>query len=260
MNGLTMAEMAQISEPWVTPGPKRDAVLAVPALAGMLPSIEGAHLGLKPVVPEVTLSARLEELTDEGSSLDWSHDNGMRGVHGFLSGMILLARTEPTRTTLRDVRNQLLPEGLEGTQKTYRGESGEALLLETRLRENPELAAKIESITVPVDGGVSLGTYVRAWVADAKRLGEVDSERTALVEAAALPGAAPAVTRADARTARAIWRRQVRAMLAIAEATKLSDASFRTIFGDLEAAESIAAKRGRPGKAAKANAAEAEAD
>ena len=243
--------MFQVSEPWVTPGEKRDALMAVPPLAGMMPFIEEAHTGLVPAVPVAALPARLAELTTEGLSLDGSHDNGMRGVYTFIGAMILLARTEATRVALADMRNQLMPEGLEGTRKTYRGEAGEAALLEERLRENPALVAQMDAITVHVDGGVSLGTFVREWMRDAKRLGEVDSERAALVEAGALPGAAPAVTRQDARAARVNWMRQVRAMLAVAEAAKLSEAVHRTIFGDLEAAQEIASRRDRSGRGPK---------
>ena len=248
MIGLTTGEMFQVSEPWVTPGTKRDAVLAVPALAAMLPSIEEAHLTLAPPVPDAALPARLAALTTEGETLDARHDNGMRGVFGFIGEMIRLARTEATRVSLSELRNQLMPEGLEGTRKTYRGEAGEAALLEQRLREKPALAEQMDAIIVHVDGGIPLGTFVREWMRDAKRLGEVDSERAALVEAGALPGETPPVTRQDARSARANWTRQVRAMLSIADAIKLSDEARASIFGDLEAAQEIARKRERTGK------------
>ena len=248
MIGLTTGEMFQVSEPWLTPGAKRDAVLAVPAIAAMLPSLEEAHLALAPPIPDAGLPARLSTLTVEGETLDSSHDNGMRGFYGFVGGMIRLARTEATRVALISLRNQVLPEGQDGARKTYRGEAGEAALLEQRLQENPALVTQLDAIIVHVDGGIPLGTFVREWMRDAKRLGEVDSERAALVEAGALPGELPPVTRQDARSARANWTRQVRAMLSIADAIKLSDEAHASIFGDLEAAQEIARKRERSGK------------
>ena len=92
-----------------------------------------------------------------------------------------------------------------------------------------------------------LGAYIMAMhlqMADATRLGAIDSERATL--SSATDG--PIVTPAEARSARLVWMKQVRALLAVADAINLSDAAHQSIFGNLEAAIATASKRGRTPK------------
>ena len=74
------------------------------------------------------------------------------------------------------------------------------------------------------------------------------SQAAALEAALAGPGTASAtvVTPAAARAAREAWMEQVRALRIVANAIRLSPERYHAIFGELEAAEAKAAKRGRP--------------
>ena len=241
---LTTAEMIQVSTDWVAPGTTRDAVLAQPALAGMLPSVETAHQGLRRVAPDTELPVRLKTLSDEGFERDLSHDDTIRGTHTVVTGLSILATDPAEKAQLLALLDFMLPEGLQAVRKTYRGEAGEAALLTERMAEQPEKAAQLSALVLPIGGGTPLRTFVDRWIADATRLGAIDSERATL--SSATDG--PIVTPAEARSARLVWMKQVRAMLAVADAVNLSEAAHQSIFGNLEAAVATASKRGRTPK------------
>ena len=250
MNGLTTEEMIQISSGWTTPGTMRDAILGKPALAAMLPSVEAAHAGLSGVVPDVDAPARLKQLTITGAAGDLRHDNSMRGSHMLLTALSILTEDAEEEAELLALQNFVLPDGLQGTQKTYRGEAGAAELLTRRLVEEPARAEQLSAMVLPIGGGTPLRTFVDRWISEANRLGVIEDERVALV--AATP-TAKVVSPAAARAARTEWMNQVRALLAVATAIKLAPETHKTIFGGLEAAEDKASRRGRSpgGKAEK---------
>lgn len=241
---LTTAEMIQVSTDWVSPGTTRDAVLAQPALAAMLPSIETAHHGLRRVAPDTELPARLKGLSEESFDRDLSHDDTIRGTHAVVTGLSILAVDPTEKAQLLALLDFLLPEGLQAVRKTYRGEAGEAALLDERMEEQPDKTAQLSAMVLPIGGGTPLRTFVDSWIADATRLGAIDSERATLVTTTE----APVVTPAEARTARLVWMKQVRALLAVADAVNLSEPAHQSIFGNLEAAVATASKRGRTPK------------
>ena len=243
MNDLTTGEMSQVSGGWITPGAARAAILAKPALGAMLPSVEAAHHGLREVAPDNDAPARLKELAVEGQASDQRHDSTIRGSHMVLTGLSILADDEAERAQILALLAFLLPDGLQAIQKTYRGEAGAAELLLRRLAEEPARVAQVEAMVLPIAGGTALRTFVDRWTSEATRLGAIDDERVALTTAA--PGAAAVVTPAEARAARLDWMNQVRAMIAVAKAIKLSPEEYQVIFGNLEAAEATAARRGR---------------
>ena len=242
MNDLTTPEMSQISGSWISPGAAREAIRASPPLEAMFPSVEAAHLGLREVAPDSDVPARLKVLGAEGQTRDMRHDNTIRGSHMVLTGLSLLTEDIAERAQLLSLLTFLLPDGLLAVQKTYRGEAGAAELLTRRLTEEPARAAQVDAMVLPIGGGTPLRTFVDRWTGEAARLGSIDDERVALIASA--PGAATVVTPAEARAARYDWISQVRAMLAVAKAIKLSPEAYRTIFGNLEAAEATAAGRG----------------
>ena len=218
--------------------------MSVPALAALEPSVASAHASLGVAEPEVALPARLLELTDESAGCDGVHDNTIRGTHTYLGALATLATHAAEATELLALRAFLLPDGLLAVQKTYRGEAGEAALLRQRLAEQPEKAARLATLAVPVGAGTTVGALVDLWTSKAARLGELDDERAALVAAASLPGAAASPSRQELRNARYTWIQQVNALLAIATAIKLPAEAHQAIFGHLEAALAIAERRG----------------
>ena len=243
MNDLTTPEMAQISGGWFTEGAARTAIAATPALDALMPSMNTAHIGLRNVAPDVDMTVRLKQLADEGVGCDYRHDTTMRGTHVVFTGLSMLASTDVERDRLLALRDFVLPDGLAGTQKSYRGEAGEAALLTQRFEEEPARAAELDAMVLPVDGGITLRTVVNRWMSEATRLGEIDKERVALTG----PGTASTtvITPAAARAAREAWMEQVRALRVVAAAVRLSPERHHAIFGELEAAEAKAARRGR---------------
>ena len=248
---LTMAEMSQISDGWFAPGAPRDAIAANPALEALMPSVRVAHTGLRHAAPDTNGPARLKQLADEATGCDQRHDGGMRGSHVLLTGLAMLAPTEAERDQILALRTFVLPHGLEGTQKTYLGEAGEASLLAQRLVEEPARAAQLDAMVLPLAGGTPMRAFVEGWMNEAERLGEIEKERVALAGPAVTP-AVSVVTLAEARAAREAWMRQVRALRAVASAIGITAEAHHAIFGELEAAEAKAAKRGRPPAVAKA--------
>jgi hypothetical protein len=160
----------------------------------------------------------------------------MRGVHGVLSSLALLAGAGTQRDAFLELRDVLLPEGLEGTQKSYRAEAGAADLLRTRLAAEP--AAKKHLKEIPVLK-LSALHFVEQWMASAKRLGELEDERGKLAGAPSNGNGTQAVA------ARNQWIRAVNALVANAELAELDEETDRLLFGALRLAEKAADRRGR---------------
>lgn len=231
---LTTAEMVQISGPWVTAGnPARDAILGEKALAGLLPRLEEAHKALHDTQPG-TGDPRLAALQEEEAAVDLQHDTYVRGSHMLLSALALLSPNAATGATFERLRDFLLPDGLDTTQKSYRNESGAASLLETRLAGDPSAKKQLKEIPVLKQ---NLGHFVTGWMTAAATLGKLEDEK-ALITGTTGEGA-------RAQSARLQWIRAVNALVALADLSPLEEATDRQIFGALRLAEKAADRRAR---------------
>lgn len=227
---LTAEEMVQLSTPWVSEGnAARAAIEKYPVLKALLPQLEAAHAGIFGVQrpPDDPAGQRL---SDEEAALDATHDALVRGIHGTLS---LLAEFSAAADELLRLRDILLPEGLEHTRKTYRGEAGHAALV----------AARLDSALRDRMGKVQLHDrtlleLVDAWLAAAAQLGAREDERARL---------APPVRTSSlqANGARLAWVRVVNALVANAELAEIDDASKHLLFSALRIAERTADGRAR---------------
>ncbi len=235
---MTTEEMAQVSRPWVaTDSPARKALHSVPALKGLVDHIDKAHKALHEAQPGVA-KKRINEISAEAAAVDGEHDALIRGTHTFLGAYAMLAEGTSEADMYTGLCDLLLPEGLEHTQKTYRGEAGAAELLKTRIDSDANVKKQLKEILGP--GKKPIGHFVNAWIEKARRLGELEDERVSL----ATLGEGTGTKQAAARNG---WIRAVNALVAVAELSKLDEETDHLIFGALRLAEKHADNRGRGG-------------
>ncbi len=235
---LTTDEMVQISGAWLAKGsPARRTIGGVAELAGLLPKLEAAHQALHATQPAAE-DPRLAAIAAEAAEVDVAHDTAMRGLHGLLTALAILAGPGARADALNKLRELLLPEGLSATQKTYRAEAGAAELLKSRLAGAPDAKKQLKAI--PVDKHDALHV-VEQWMASAKRLGELEDERAKLLGAAANGDSAHGLA------ARNRWIRAVNALVANAQLAELDEATDQLLFGALRLAEKSAERRAHGG-------------
>ncbi len=227
---LTGEEMVQLSAPWVTPdNPAHTVISGVPLLTALLPQIGAAHQLIISMIPAAE-SPKIKELSVTEAELDARHDTLVRGIHGGLTSMALMSANGAGLITLRDL---LLPEGLQHTRKTYRGEAGYAALLEPRL--DADTRRRLADVKLHDQ---TLETLVDAWLTIAQQLGELEEQKAQLIG----PTGNSALEISQARFG---WIRVVKALLANAELAQISDDQDRILFAALRAAELTADRRKR---------------
>lgn len=239
---MTTAEMVQVGGPWVTEGSApRKALLANAVLAALVPHLDAAHQKLH-ATQVAPANPRLAALTAEAARTDAVHDTLIRGVSTYVTGLAMLADTPAEADAHSGLLEFLLPEGLEHTQKTYRGEAGTAELLATRLEGDAGRRKQLKETTV---GAKTLGHFVHAWIKSARHLGKLEDERAALLAQPTDAGSAEVVA------ARNAWIRVVNALLANAALGQVDAATDALLFGALRLAEKTADKRGKSAGAEK---------
>src|SRR6266446_1470379 len=113
---LTTEEMIQLGSPWIDPKSKaHKAILATPDLAPSTARLKAAHEGLTGAAQPAVSDPRLAESSKKEASIDPRHDDIIRGCHGLLTGAAFLLGG-PEMLQLRDT---LVPDGLQSTQKSY---------------------------------------------------------------------------------------------------------------------------------------------
>lgn len=231
---LATPVMVQISTGWTTPGnPAREAILAVGELAGLVPRLDAAHKALHDSQPG-DADPRLAVIQEKEAAADLQHDTFVRGGHMLLSALALLSPDAAAGAGFERLRDSLLPDGLETTQKNYRNEAGAASLLQTRMAADPSIKQRLEAIPV-LDR--NLGYFVDVWMTAAATLGQLEDEKAQIV----------GNTGEGARVyaARNQWIRAVNAFIVTAELAQLDEKTDRLIFGALRLAEKAADRRGR---------------
>ena len=227
---LTAEEMIQLSTPWITPNdPARSQLEKIPLLAGLLPRLESVHRA----VLEIRAGdedPKVKKLSTLETDLDATHDGLVRGIYGALS---MLAELSPAAEELLRLRDQLFPEGLAHTQKTYRGEAGHAAIVAAHMDDG--LRARLKAVVLH---DKNLSDLVDAWLACAQRLGQLEEERARL-------GAPIGATAAQVNSARLQWVRVANALVANAELAGLDPDTDRLVFAPLRAAERTANGRKR---------------
>lgn len=233
---LLSEEMLALSSPWIAPqSPAYQAIAANQDLALFIPRITTAHNELASTAQPIRKNPRLDEISDQQSQIDIRHDDLIRGVHAIFTGIAtLLGPTDGAKWL--DVREQLIPDGLASTQKSYRAQVGQAAQLAPRL--TPELRTLTSKIILdPQNSSHTLTHYLDEWITLGEQLGTLEDEKTRLEPADLTP--------AKHLNARNKWIRAVNLFVALAETAELDQATYALIFGPLLAAEANAAHRGR---------------
>jgi hypothetical protein len=227
---LTVAEMIQLSTPWVTAGNAARTLLdKFPLLTALLPKLQAAHSGIFAVRAQAE-DPKVQRLSQQEAELDAKHDNLVRGIHGSLS---MLAQVSTSSDELLRLRDLLFPEGAAHTQKTYRGEAGHAALVAARL--DTGVQARLKAVLLQEKNLLEL---VNEWLDVAKQLGDLEEERARLSP----PSSS---TAAEINNARLGWVRVVNALLANAELEGVDGDTDRLLFSALRAAEKTADSRRR---------------
>lgn len=232
---LTTAEMVQLSGPMVTEGAEaRGRLLAYAETAGVLPRLDVACKALHEA-KKASDNPRLVKLQEEAGETDSRHDNLIRGAHGLLTSLALLAGTAERAEQLTRLRDTLLPEGLSATQQSYRAEAGSAQLLATRVAD-PVVKKQLKEIPVHQQ---TLWHVVQEWIGHARKLGELEDERAMLLTSAGPSENARMVA------ARNQWIRAMNALLTMAELAEVDPSVDQVVFGALRLAEKAADRRGK---------------
>ena len=229
-------EMLSLSAAWIQPqSPAHQAILANADLAVIIPRLTTAHNGVATTAQPSTDNPRLDEISQEQADIDTRHDDIIRGTHSILGGIAALLGPRDGADFL-ELRNQLIPDGLASTQKSYRAEAGQAAQLAPRL--TPEVRAITNKIRLdPKNSAHTLTHYLDEWIALGQQLGTLEDEKTRIEPAE--------VTPAKHLAARNTWIRIVNLFHALAETAELDESTYTLIFGPLLAAETKAAHRGR---------------
>ena len=174
-------EMVALTTTWVTPGhPDHDVLASRGVLASLLPELDAAHRGVLNSQPYETTVERLDEIRREQSTVDRRHDRLLRAIYyRGLSEQQLAAAMDDDQDILErlaELRSLIVPDGLNGTQKTYREEAGHCQRVAAQLTD----AQRALLAELPTYRGTLLDCVIE-WMAQGKRLGELDHERTGIL-------------------------------------------------------------------------------
>ncbi len=237
---LSSETMIHLTEFLLEPGPKgaRTILASLPIVSMMIPKIEEAHADLlsqQVASPPGDIAATITAIQVKQTALDARHDRKMRGSIKLLEALADLADDPDDARHCLELRDVLCPEGVKGIIKSYIDEAGAATLLHGRLDD----AKKKQLGKIAIPGGKLLDA-VNDWTASASQLGELESDKSALMKLAEAPeGRRPQ----DAIAARNRW---IRVMSALETALAISGADEETvarILAPLQEAEAKAARR-----------------
>jgi hypothetical protein len=234
---LRTEEMVTITSTLVDPThPDYQAMVAVPALAPLVPEITGSHHGLYATYFTGPSAVRLKEIQGQQKELDVGHDDSARGLWAYCWAMIYLARTDAERQVFRRLLALLLPDGLAIVRKSYREEAGQAALIQAQLGDDDRTA--LASMVLP--DGRTLLEVVNQWLSLGTQLGALDRERAGDV-------ADGAPTPADALAARNRWIRTMQAVRDVAALVAADNPAISSIMVRLDEAEHVADRRAGSG-------------
>ncbi len=242
LKAMSSAEMVLVSGPWVNPGPAHDAIVATPILAALLPVVTAHHRALHETqkTSDRAQNAEYTALVDESSRCDERHDSGVRAVFHYLTARAaLLGAMGESGDALLELRDFLLPEGLEHARKSYLAEAGQAELLRSRLTQEPAKKKALKDIAV---GRTNILAVVEMWQKEAERLREIETEKAAL----ATPTGPSA---AELLALRNQWVRTARSFRTLGQMAGLDATTQSLLFGTMAALEKAATARAKKAQA-----------
>jgi hypothetical protein len=230
MKGATAGEMFIITQSMVTQGePGRDVIERYPGLKVLFPTLESAHKGVAAVrVPAE--DPKLQALSDQEAAVDAQHDDKVRGIHTCLTGLALLCPEQAVE--LQRLRDWMFPDGLQHTNRSYRGEAGHAAMLSDQLK--PEMAESMKAVRLH---NKTLFDALQEYFALGKQLADMEDECARLTP--------PTISAASANAARNAWIRAVNALVAMADMIGLTPEDDRVLFSAMRDAEQAIGNRNR---------------
>lgn len=231
LTDLTVEAMLMISEAWLDPNGARPMLEAIPTAGAMLPRLERVHNAL-----EGTRSGnaqggqRLLELVEEATDTDRLHDRKVRGLHHLLTALSELTEDPLDVARYLDLREALLPHGLETADLSYHDEADSAICVEQRLS-----ATQRDLLTrLPLPWGTVMHE-VEAWRETGRRLVQIE-HRWATLKRKATGGDETA----DLIHTRHAWVKVVETLRQILEMEEVSAHVLDAILGPLVEAEALA--------------------
>lgn len=223
---LYTGEMVSLSGPLTkSDHPDRQTLAAIPATAALLPELDGAHGSLLAMQVKPEAESRLAVIIKAQKILDVRHDDLIRGVSGLLTSLAYLTKDPELAARFQHLLTVILPDGLDAVTRTYREESGQAALLESRL--TPADVALLKKIKI-LEG--TAWDAIKEWMDVGAQLGALEDERSA-IPATTGPAAA------DVVSARNKWIRTINAIRAVLDLTGSSNPGVVKILSRLAEAE-----------------------
>jgi len=176
LGNLSVESAVGISTAWVDPEKDRPALESVPLLVPLMAEIDSSHHDLIRI--QITNSANIGELrklTDLAQDLDGRNDRIIHGLFDVLTGLHYLADDPAEAALVLGLRDELLPDGLKATQRSYLDEAGNVSLVEGRLTS----ATRDRLTAIPLPHG-TLADAVDKWIGIGKQLGDVERRRVQL--------------------------------------------------------------------------------
>lgn len=248
---LTVQQMKEASRRWVEPGEPRTLLEGYPQTRGLLGDIQQAHDGLLEYLPIPPLSKILEQIRDRQQSLDDSHDGLLRGSYRMLTAHADFAPNKEESKRILQLRDTLFPNGLNGTQLSFREQSGAAQLLEQRMTD--EVQSQLKQILV--SEGQTLLDKVLLLISIAKQLGVLEDQKE---EAAKTLTAQQGPSDGEVRRSHLRWMQVVRALEGSLRIARPGKEVEEKILGAVRTAAALAEEKHEAQKAAEAAAREAQ--
>ena len=232
---LTMQQMVSFSHNWIDPAKERPIIERHPISRALLPRIEEAHGNLLTYQRKnLESQAELAAIRKEQAQLDAEHDRNVRGVYHFLTSLAELSRTRDRAEHYLQLRDLLLPDGLQAVIRSYAAQGGEVLLLQKRL--TPETIAYLRAIPTP-DG--NLYDHVEAWMKAGRRLLELDQRRTDIAKTHDESD----TTQAEVARARNEWIRAASGLRSCLELDRAAPEDIERVFRYVDEASTKANRR-----------------
>jgi hypothetical protein len=179
---FTVQQMKEVTRRLVEPGEPRAILESFIQTKGLLGDVERVHFGLLEYTPAPTATKKVEELRNLEQLTDERYDDLLRGNWYTMTAQANYASSKEASTWFLTTRDSLLPDGLGGTQKSLREESGASQFLASKLTDN---ALQARLTKVPVGEGLSLFDTLRLQAETGLKLGPLEDQKDeALAEAA----------------------------------------------------------------------------
>jgi hypothetical protein len=201
---FTVAEMLNLTGPWVAPGhAERLALELIIGPFGLVKLVDSAHGDLLATLDFAEVE-RLGLLRDDLGLKDLRHDDLARIISLSMRAHEYLHRGKPEARAIADTRAIMFPDDLQIVRAGYRESAGRAEMRISQLTDE----RKTILASIPVQGGTLLD-LMHEWNQVALEMGALQDQRAVPAQSAG--------ERVSVRAVRDRWVRAVKAVLATLE-------------------------------------------